>query len=119
MKNNTWVLVTLLALSGCSTALSEQNPTAYEESLKKAKIILKSNKGVDKYEKYYNSNFHKAFAQSKVNGAGGYSTNKTSKKFAIESALEHCHQRLLKNYDEITDRVSCEIVNVDNEWVTK
>ena len=118
MKINICMLVAVIFLTGCTT-LSEKNPKHYEESLKKAQTIIKSNKGVGKYEKYYNSHFHKAFAQSKVNGAGGYSTNKTSKEFAIEAALELCHQRLLKKYDEITDRVSCEIVNVDNEWVTK
>jgi len=119
MKKSALTLVALFTLSGCATTLSEEDPAAYEASLDSAKVILKSNQALNKYKKYYNFPGHKAFAQSKVNGTGGYSVNNTSKEYAIEVALELCHQRLLKRYEEITDSVSCEIVNVDNEWVTK
>ena len=118
MKIKLCILLTAIALSGCATTFSEENPSAYAESLAQAKVLLKSNKGVEKYEKYYNLSNHKALAQSKVSSAGAYSSNRTSKKFAMESALEICNQRLLKKYSEITDRVSCEIINVDNEWVS-
>ena len=127
MNNKIWVLLGLFSLSGCSASfslgspdsLSDLDPIAYEKSLEVAKVTLKSNKGVKKYKKYYNAPTHKALAQSKVNSVGGYATNKTSKEYAIEAALESCHRRLLKKYDEITDRVSCEIINIDNEWQTK
>ena len=102
-------------MSGCSTQLSEKQPEQYANSLEKAKTLIKSNRGVDKYEKYYNAPSHKAFAQSKINSTGSFATNKTSKEYAIETALEDCNRRLLKKYDAITEKVSCKIINVDNE----
>lgn len=119
MKKYICVLVAIVSLTACTTTPSDADPLAYKKSLEQAKTILKTNKSVKKYEKYYNLPNSKAFAQSKVNSAAAYATNKTSVKFAMDIALEICHQRLLKKYDAITDRVSCEIVNVDNEWVSK
>jgi len=119
MKNSALILLALLTLSGCVTTRSEKDPAAYEASLNTAKIILKSNQGVERYEKYYDLVSHKAFAQSKVNSAGAYSSGNAKREYAIENALELCNKRLLKRYDEITDKVSCEIVNVDNEWVSQ
>ena len=115
---NIIALILLVALTGCAV-LSETERSAYNESLEKAKTIIKSNKGVEVYKKYYWYTQHKAMAQSKVSSAGGYAKNMTSRDFAIEIALEQCHKRLLMRYDEITDKVSCEIINVDNEWVNK
>ncbi|TEW52442.1 hypothetical protein [Psychromonas algicola] len=119
MKIKLCILLTAIALSGCATTLSEENPSAYAESLAQAKVIFKSKTGAPRYEKYYNFPNHKAWAQSKVSSANSYVTNKTSKEFAIEIAIENCNQLLLKKYSKITDRVSCEIINVDNEWVSK
>jgi len=119
MKNNIIILVALLTLSGCMTTQSGKDPAAYEASLNTAKRVLKSNRALERYENYYDFPSHKAFAQSKVSAAYSYSSFNAEKEYAIEKALELCHEALLKRYDEITDSVSCEIVNIDNEWVTQ
>lgn len=118
MKNKLTVLCVAVVLSGCAS-LSEKNPEAYAESLAVAKETLKTNTNVDKYKKYYNAPNHKAFALSKVSSAAAYSSNHASKRSAMESALDICNERLLKKQNKITDKVSCEIVNVDNEWIVK
>lgn len=95
---------------------SPQNNISFEESYKKAKKVLKSNKALNKYEKYYYENENKAIAQSKINSAWQFVYNRTSKEYAIEDALNMCNQRLLKKYDKLTDLVSCELIKVNNEW---
>jgi hypothetical protein len=116
MKNKVCLLFVVLVLAGCATT-DEEN--LYAESLAQAKTILKSNRSVEMYEKYYHKPNHKAFVQSKVNGTSAYATFNTSTEFAIESALERCNDMLRKKYKEITDKVSCEVVNIDNKWITK
>jgi len=119
MKKSALILVTLATLSGCVTPQSEQYSAEYEESLTTARKILKNSQVVDKYQKYYSYTSHKAFAKSKINSVWSYSAGNTKKEYAIEKALASCNEQLLKNYDQITDSVSCEIVNINNEWVNK
>ena len=118
MKNKLSVLCVAVVLSGCAS-LSEENPEAYAESLVQAKTVLKSNRAIELYQKYYDLPDNKAFAQSKVSGAVYYVTFSGSKKLAASQALERCNDLLLKRHSEITDKVSCEIVNVNNEWVSE
>ncbi|TCS42060.1 hypothetical protein [Reinekea marinisedimentorum] len=119
MKNQICIFLTAFALTGCATTLSTKDPAAYEESYEQAKVTLKTNNALGMYEKYYNKPDHKAWAQSKGTRASSYVTNKTTADFAIELALENCNQQLLKKYDEVSDRIACEIINVDNQWVSK
>lgn len=119
MKNKICILLTAFAFTGCATTLSTKDPAAYAESYDKAAVTLKTNNALSMFEKYYNKPDHKAWAQSKTTKASSYVTNKTTTEHAIELALENCNQQLLKKYDEVTDKMSCEIINIDNEWVTK
>lgn len=118
MKKTICLLFTAIILTGCS-AVSEKEQAEYAKSLEQAKTILKSNKAVEKYEVYYDQESHKAWAQSNIDAKWAYTSDKTTKEHAMDTAIKLCHKSLLKKYDEITDSVSCEIVNVDNQWVTK
>ena len=118
MKNKLCLLFTVLVLTGCATTSDEEN-TLYAQSLEQANITLKSNNAVKLYKKYYYKPDHKAFAQSKINSTVAYATNRTGTEYAIEAALKKCHELLLKKYDEISGEVSCEVVNIDNQWMSK
>ncbi|MCV2403248.1 hypothetical protein OFY17_10190 [Marinomonas sp. C2222] len=94
-------------------------PSDYATALEKAKKVLKSNRAIPLFEKYYHKPNHKVFVQSKVHAGVAYSTNKTSVEAAKEIAMGTCHKNLLKKYAEITDEISCEVINIDGEWVTE
>jgi len=121
MKKNICLLLAPIILAGCSSFydLSERNPTEYAESFKKAESILKRNRALENFKKYYNSANHKAIAVSKVSSHVGFSKDFSNEKLAIEDALGRCNNYLLKKHKEITSEVTCEIVNVDNKWITK
>lgn len=121
MKKNICLLLAPLVLVGCSSfsELSEQNPTQYAESYKKAESIFKRNRALENFEKDYNAANHKAIAVSKVSTHVGFSNDRMTEKLAIEDALERCNDYLLKKHKEITSTITCEIVNVDNKWITK
>lgn len=114
MKRAASLLLSVALLSGCALTRVDEDPAAYASSLAQAKEILKSNSALEKYETYYNKRDHKAMAQSKTRSAGSYAANRTSQAQAIEDALAMCNDRL----KVVTELVACEIINVDNEWVT-
>jgi hypothetical protein len=116
MNNKLYLLIAVISLSGCARQ-SEQNPEQYAKSLETAKTIIKHNTGINKYERYYNAPNHKAWAKSKVSGAWSYTADHYSKESAMEEVLKRCNNNLLKKYDAITEEISCEIINVDNEWI--
>lgn len=118
MKNKLSLLCVAVILSGCAST-SEKDPEAYAKSLAQAKTVLKSNRAIELYQKYYDLPDNKAFAQSKVSGAVSYVTFSGSKELAASQALERCNDLLLKRHSEITDKVSCKIVNVNNEWISE
>ena len=89
------LLTVFIGLASCSS-LSQADLEGYSKSLEKGKTILKSNIAVEKFKKYYNAPNHKAFAQSKINGAGAYSTNMTNSEFAVESALEKMSSKTIE-----------------------
>ena len=109
----------IVVLTGCASSLSRKNPVEFAESLAEAKTILKSNRAIEVYQKYYDLPTHKAFAQSKISSVAAYATFRGTKRLAISEALKNCNELLLKRHDEITDKISCEIVNIDNEWVSE
>lgn len=112
------LILAVILLSGCARK-SEKYPDHYAQSLETAKTVLKRNSGVDKYEKYYNARNHKAWAQSKVSGIWSFSVDYYSKESVIAEVLQRCNDHLSRQYGAITEEVSCEIINVDNEWVNE
>ncbi|MCV2403247.1 hypothetical protein OFY17_10185 [Marinomonas sp. C2222] len=90
----------------------------YKADVKRANKVIKNLNARKMFESYYRKPYHKALVQGKNTLHLAYSTNKSSAKLAIDTALSKCHENLLKEYPEITDEISCEVINVNNEWVT-
>lgn len=116
IKKSVYLLLSTIIFTGCTSNPEDQHK--YEKALSKAKEVIKSNKAINAFETYYDAPNNKAFAQSKVSGIATYAINRSSEKVAIDDALHRCNYLLIKvaKYKKITNDISCEIVNVNDEW---